>query len=201
MGREAVCTCRWGKESGEAKVLLESTELILRGALKRKIALSALRNLAVHEDSLIFTADGDHVELELGAQQAAKWLAAMQKPPATLADKLGLSKGGLAYQVGTMEDAQLLAALSGATTDTPAHATLMIGYVENDATLTNLRKQHADRTDIPLWVAFRKGAASPFGETPVRAAMREHGYIDVKVAGVSAALSALKFTLRDGKQA
>src|SRR5580698_2593251 len=34
MGREALCTCRCGADAGEVKALLETEEVILRGAVK-----------------------------------------------------------------------------------------------------------------------------------------------------------------------
>jgi hypothetical protein len=42
-------------------------------------------------------------------------------------------------------------------------------------------------------VVYTKGRGAPLGETAVRAALRERGLIDLKVASVSAALTALKF--------
>lgn len=47
MGREAACLCRWGVDKGEVKALLESHELILRGEIKRKVALTDLKNVKV----------------------------------------------------------------------------------------------------------------------------------------------------------
>jgi hypothetical protein len=46
---------------------------------------------------------------------------------------------------------------------------------------------------VPLWVIYTKGKAAPLGETTVRAMLRERGLMDLKVASVSPALTALKF--------
>ena len=54
MGREASCTARVGAESAEVTALLESTTVVLRGAIKRKWAIAALRNLRV-DGCLLYT--------------------------------------------------------------------------------------------------------------------------------------------------
>jgi hypothetical protein len=46
---------------------------------------------------------------------------------------------------------------------------------------------------VPMWVVYTKGPRAPLGETAVRALLRERGLMDLKVASVSPALTALKF--------
>jgi hypothetical protein len=196
MGREATCTCRWGADSGEVKVLLEADELIVRGAFRRSAPRAAIAGIEVDGDSLHFVADGEPVALALGPTQAARWRDAMLKATPTLTAKLGVGPGALAHFIGDCDDADLAAALAGSLTDDPAAASVLIARVDAPAALDAARRLHSLHHAVPLWVVYRKGAASPFGETAVRTAMRSHGYIDTKVAGVSATLTAAKFMFR-----
>jgi hypothetical protein len=45
-----------------------------------------------------------------------------------------------------------------------------------------------------VWIVYTKGKDAPLGESAVRAALRERGYRDTKVAAVSATRTALRFT-------
>lgn len=40
MGREATCTCDWNGIQAEVKALIEPPELILRGAIRRRIPIA-----------------------------------------------------------------------------------------------------------------------------------------------------------------
>ena len=73
MGREANCVCRVGGASAAAKALLETEEIILRGALKRRYAFAALSGLRVEDDVLCFEAAGETVALHLGTKEATAW--------------------------------------------------------------------------------------------------------------------------------
>jgi hypothetical protein len=42
MGRETNCEVKWAGDVGQCKVLLESSELILRGALRRRVPISGI---------------------------------------------------------------------------------------------------------------------------------------------------------------
>ena len=48
----------------------------------------------------------------------------------------------------------------------------------------------------PLWIVYEKGADSAVGETAVRTTLREQGFVDTKIASVSAKLTALRFVKR-----
>lgn len=196
MGREATCTCRWGGDSGEVKVLLEADELIVRGAFRRSVPRAAIAGIEVDGECLRFQADGEPVALELGPTQAARWREAMLKAAPTLAAKLGIGPASPAHLIGACDDAALAAALTGHTTDDPAGAAVLIARVDAPAALDAARRLHSLHHSVPLWVVYRKGPKSPFGETAVRTAMRSHGYIDTKVAGVSEMLTAAKFMYR-----
>jgi hypothetical protein len=90
MGREATCICNIQGREALAKILLEPKELIVRGELRSIIPISAIKNIRVDGDTLTFVNGKDKVSLRLGSITAQKWLDAILKPPATLAQKLGI---------------------------------------------------------------------------------------------------------------
>ena len=94
MGKEATCHVQWGDESGEGKVLLESCELIVRGAgrlSRRSVPIASLTDLRLEGDRLLFRAGTEEVALTLGAAEAQSWAKKITTPPPTLAAKLGIS--------------------------------------------------------------------------------------------------------------
>ena len=114
MGREATCHCNWGAEAGQCKVLLEGPELILRAGIRRRVPLSALADVAVRGDSLVFRAQGDQVELHLGAEAAERWRKAIAKPRPTLASKLGISSTTRLLILGEVPSEELNEAIAQA---------------------------------------------------------------------------------------
>ena len=71
MGREAETICMHEGKTYKVKALLESTELILRGELKRKLPLTVLKNVVAKGPALSLTAEGESFALHLGATVAA----------------------------------------------------------------------------------------------------------------------------------
>src|SRR5580704_261303 len=103
MGAEALCLCRWPGGESEVKALLETRDLILRGALRRKLQFSAMTALRVEGDRLCFSAGAEDFELLLGAGRAARWAAKIADPP-SLAAKLGLGPAATAQIIGVVDD-------------------------------------------------------------------------------------------------
>jgi hypothetical protein len=54
----------------------------------------------------------------------------------------------------------------------------------------------AETYTSPLWIVYPKGANSEVKESGVRDLLRSHGFVDTKVASVSARLTALRFVKR-----
>ena len=191
MGREAVCPCRWGADKGEVKALLESHELILRGEIKRKVAVADLKSVTVDGDDLRFKVGRESVALRLGAKDAASWAKKIATPPPSLKEKLGLKEGAKALAIGPLKDAVLAEALKGATTTSATKAALAVAVIENDKDLAKAISACPPAT--PIWIVHRKGKAATFGDTPIRAAMRAKGFMDTKVSAVSADFSATRY--------
>lgn len=195
MGREARCAARWGSRSGEVKALLESTEIVVRGAFRAVAPLAELRDVRAEGDTLRFSVRGEDVALMLGAD-APRWAAKIATPAPSLAAKLGLAATTRVLVAGRIDDPELTAALAGAKrTRAAASADVILARVDDADALAHLVTTHAAALErgIPLWVVYTKGKNAPLGETAVRAMLRERGLIDLKVASVSPALTALKF--------
>jgi hypothetical protein len=194
MGREATCHCKWGAEEGDCKVLLEGRELILRSGLRRRVSLSAISGVLARGSKLVFSVGQDHVELGLGPEAAQRWAKAMQTPPPSLAGKLGISPNTNVSVIGKLESEELKEALAEASPATGKEVDLALLCVNSQSEL----QQHlAARTyTSPLWIVYPKGANSEVKESELRDLLRTRGFIDTKVASVSAKLTALRFVQR-----
>lgn len=199
MGREASCDCRWGDREGRVTALLESNELIVRGAIRARTDLRALEQVNARGDWLEFTVAGKQISLALGAARARSWAQAITAGPPTLARKLGVTAETRLYVHGTIDDDALKGAASGAKEVNVALDEADLAIVRTDDGIALERWIDGLRLEQrvpPIWVVFTKGRSAPLGENAVREPMRRAGYIDLKVAGVSEQLSALKFGKR-----
>lgn len=194
MGREARCAASWGARSGEVTALLESTELIVRGAFRARAPLASLRDVRADGDTLRFRAGDEDVALRLG-RAAARWAAALAKPPPSLAAKLGITAATRVLVAGPLDDDALAAAVAAGTRSGAHDPDLIVARVDDADTLARIAQEHREALDrrVPLWVVYVKGKHGPLGERAVRTLLRERGLTDLKVASVSTALTALLF--------
>ena len=197
MGREATCTARIGQETAEVTALLESTTVVLRGAIKRKWAISALQNLQVDAGELRFDAPQDGaVALALGEKEAERWLKKLQTPPPSLAAKLGVSAENPALLIGPTVgalDPTLAEALAGNITTNMREARMLVAVLSNPAELPRMAEFHADMICNTVWVVHPKGPGASPTDAEVRTAMRGWGYVDNKTSAVSDALTATRY--------
>jgi hypothetical protein len=194
MGREATCRCKWGAEEGECKVLLEGRELILRSGIRRRVSLSTISSVAVRGSNLVFTVGQDRVELRLGVDAAQRWAKAIQTPPPSLAAKLGISRATRLSVVGNIESEELKEAVAEAAPASEKQVDLVLLCVNSQS---ELQQCFAARTyTSTLWIVYPKGAKSEVKESGVRDILRSYGFVDTKVASVSARLTALRFVKR-----
>lgn len=195
MGREAVCTAIWQGATAEVKALLESSEIILRGDLRARIARSGITGVVVQGDALVVDVAGSALTLELGSVEAAKWAAALLKAPPTLAEKLGLGGGKRAVVLGVVEDDALAAALDGATVAAPDDAHMIVAVVRTEADLASALET-ARTAALPVWIVAGKGKFATVSDSAIRTLMRTNGYIDSKTSGVSDRWSATRYAAR-----
>ena len=198
MGREATVRCRWADEAGLCKVLLETQDLIVRGAFRRRVPLASLKDVSVKNEELLFTVDGDAVLFSLGSTLAQRWAKAIATPPASLASKLGISSRSRLKILGEIDSDELRIAIAEAASTDGKAANLILASVETpldlEHALARLPKRPAGL--VPLWIVYPKGGINGFGETSVRETLRRRGFIDTKVASVSSRLTALRFIWR-----
>ena len=136
--------------------------------------------------------------LELGVVEAARWLVDLQKPVPTLAQKLGVTAGCLAFVSGPMEDEALVAALQGYTTPTLAEAGVLVVALGAPGDLTAAYTLAQSATQLHIWCVYPKGRSAAVTDATVRAYFRDRGYIDSKACAVSDALTATRYGKRAG---
>jgi hypothetical protein len=198
MGREAVCTCDFAGTVAEVKALLETSELILRGDIRKRMPFHELRDVKVRSDSLCFKTGGEAVELVLGASTAAKWAATITSPPVSLTRKLGITDKTVVRVVGAIDDENLKVALADAARIEVRDADLIVACVDTLESLQGALKQAraALAKGVPIWVVYAKGPGHPLNEAAIRSLLRANGLMDTKVASVSPTLTAMRFNLR-----
>jgi hypothetical protein len=197
MGREANCQCQWGAESATCKVLLETHELIVRGAIRRRVLISSLTEVAVRDEQLCFRAGVDDVAIKLGAELAQSWATKMATPPPSLAAKLGISCESRLLLIGEFETEELKTAIAAAATTDGEAANLVLARVKTSADLNYALDLYSiQASNPPLWIIYPKGPNLPIGETEIRGTLRHENFIDTKVASVSTKLTALRFIKR-----
>jgi len=211
MGREAECTCDWNGTSAKVKALIEPPELILRGALKRRVPFAEMKNVRADIGKLRFDYRGETVALLIGAALAAKWVHFLTAPPPTLAKKLGITSETIVRMIGPADDAALTEALASASPN-GGPAGLILARVNTLQELSSALKAAAEQLDrgIAIWFIYPKargpreralvpGMASkahPLTENDVRTTALAAGIVDNKVAAVSLTLTALRFVKR-----
>lgn len=192
MGREAVCTTTWQGVTANTKVLLESNENILRGVIRARIARAGIVGVVSHGDDLVVDVAGEPLTLELGRNEAAKWASALLKTPPSLAEKLGLRQGKLAFVVGIVDDDALISALSGATTATLADATMIVAVLRDEEALVTAL-EIAKVAWLPVWMISGKGKTAHPSDNAIRAFMRVGDYVDNKTSAVSDRWTATRY--------
>ncbi|HEY1130826.1 MAG TPA: hypothetical protein VGF12_15585 [Roseateles sp.] len=203
MGREASCTARVGtqdaQESAEVTALLESTTVVLRGALKRKWDIATLQALRLVGGELQFEVGGETVALVLGEKEGERWLKKLQMPPPTLAAKLGVGPDNPALLIGPTVgplDPVLAEALAGGLTTNLRQARMLVAVLSKPSELARMAEFHADMICKTVWVVHPKGPGASPSDAEVRTAMRGWGYVDNKTSAVSDRLTATRYVRR-----
>lgn len=200
MGREALVYAEVGSEDGEVRALLESGELILRGAIRRRFPRQGLEGVTAQDDMLCFTCAGELVRLHLGARTAEAWAKAIATPPPTLRAKLGLDRGARALLLGSFDDDELSKALDGVLVEDGAAAAMLIVCVKAPEDLSAARTIQAANGGLPLWTIYQKGRGVAFGDGDIRAMLRAEGLHDTKSCAVSDLLTATRYNQIKGSQ-
>jgi hypothetical protein len=195
MGREAICECTFEGTTSKVKALLESSEVILRGDIRRRIPFNALQNVRVESQNLCFNMDKHPMQLHLGARAAESWAKKIKTPPPSLAQKLGVTDKTVVRTIGAVNRTVLSALSSAGAQIGNEKPDIIISCVDTPknliATLQAAKTQLAG--SIPIWVVYHKGPGHPLNEAAIRSCLRANGLMDTKVASVSTELTALRF--------
>ncbi len=192
MGREAFVEVSYAGRSGKAKALLEAEGIIVRRPVGMRIARGSIRALAVEGGDLIGQAEQGPFRLSLGAGEALKWKANLEKPLPTLAEKMGVKPGLAVWTFGVLDGPELTRALAGTVDAQPDAAGLGVARVSGPEAVEAVQAL----APSPVWIVQDKGKGAAFGDNAVRAAMRAGGWIDTKACAVSETLSATRYSRR-----
>lgn len=195
MGRQAKAT--WIGEHGGAAVTLhlESAGLHISGERRASVPRTAWRHVHAADGIVSFEADGDTYRFRLGPAAPA-WAAALETPPPSLAEKLGVTLGTPVAVRGELPLPVLEDALADAPRVAPWEAALIVVVLRSDPELGALPAWFLEcGIATHVWIVHGKGrdATAP-GDTAVRAVMRAAGWRDTKVSAVGDAWSATRYS-------
>ena len=195
MGQELECRLRYQRRNLQGKARLETDHLLFRGEERLKILFKELTGVRAQAGVLRLEFPCGPAEFELGTA-AEKWAHKIQHPPSLL-DKLGV-KANLTFRVAGKFDPAFLQELgsAGARRVSPRTTVDLVFLAADRATqLSQVAKlASALKPAGALWIVFPKGVTA-IREIEVLEAGRAAGLKDVKVAGFSKRLTALKFVI------
>jgi len=198
MGKEVTGAVRAGKARYTGKILLETSEIIFRGADYRlKIPFTEIKGVTAVDGELCIDRKDSAVIFEVG-KTAEKWREKILHPKSR-AEKLGVAAGTQMRLIGSFEPdfmrelkaskAKILAEKDSGAADLTFFAAASTSDLTAFAKLCK-KLRGADA----LWVVYPKGKKE-ITENDVLQAGRNAGLKDLKVVGFSATHTALKFVL------
>jgi hypothetical protein len=197
MGKETLCTVRFGKQISQGKALLETSEILFRGDFRLKIPFAGIKSVkAVDGELHVQTPEGLAV-FELGAA-AEKWCEKILHPKSRM-EKLGVKTGAKVSLLGDF-DAEFLREIKEQTTAvTRAKVAKDCEWIffaaDSPKNLSGAAKiANSMKGAAALWIIYPKGKKE-ITENDVIAAGRKAGLKDVKVVGFSATHTGLKFVI------
>jgi hypothetical protein len=198
MGLEGECECDCNGVRSRVKALIEPPDLILRGALRRRIPLSELKQIQADGDVLRFASGNDRFSLAVGNATAERWARALRTPPPDLAKKLGISADTIVRIIGKVDDDALRAALASANAVAEEDAEIIVARVNTPAEVVAALHTAATplQKRVPIWFIYPKGRGHALTENDVRATALAAGIVDTKVCAVSPTLTGLRFVRR-----
>ena len=203
MGNEVKGAVRVADQRHQGKILLETSEIIFRGAdFRLRIPFAELREVAAADGELRVKTKSGLTVFEVGAS-AEKWREKILHPK-TRAEKLGV-KAGTRVQLAGAFDADFVNELKASKSvfvrnGSSGAPEIIFLAVEGQRSLDAIAKHGKKiRSAQALWVVYPKGRKE-MTEVDVISAGRKTGLKDVKVVGFSATHTALKFVLPLGKR-
>jgi hypothetical protein len=202
MGSEMKCRARFGKQESEGQALLETNEIIFRGAFRAKIPFATIQSVnVVGHDLQLQTVEGVAI-FALGAATAAKWRQKILHPK-TRIEKLGIKEGTRVSLIGfgnqeegfVKELQNTKAVLRPSKKALPKDCDCIFLSIDTKQQLAQVAKMARGMLGaMALWIIYPKGQQQ-ITEGDVLSAGRKAGLTDIKVMGFSATHTALKFVI------
>lgn len=197
MGLEATCRVRTGGKAYDAKVLLETDELIVRGDERQRIPFSAIRRVEAADGELHVDHSGGSLTLALG-DAAPKWSDRIRSPRSLL-DKLGVRPDQSISVIGMSDEdfaTQLAGTGASVTTGRVAKGSDIVflgATTVRDLTRLSVAVKAMER-DGAIWVVHPKGKGA-LQDTEIFAAAKKLGLVSTKVARFSDTHTAEKLVI------
>jgi hypothetical protein len=197
MGAEVICRVRIRKQESVGKALLETSEILFRGAFRLKISFSSIHSAKAADGELrLQTAEGT-VVFHLGLA-AEKWRDKILHPKSRI-EKLGVKPEAKVSLLGEFEPEfarELVGLTKSVSRGKVASDSEWIFFAADSkgdlGALSKISKSMQGAT--ALWIVYPKGQTQ-ITENDVLAAGRKCGLKDAKVVGFSSAHTALKFVI------
>jgi Protein of unknown function (DUF3052) len=184
-------------QSGDAKVLLEADELILRGAVRAKIQRRDIVDAKQKAGVVTVHYTGGTLSLALG-DDATRFVTKLLEPPKSLLDKMGITAGSRVVLIA-VKDAEFTAELAARDVTVSARAgkaeTMIVLGITAAADLAKVKSVAASLAPTgALWVVHPKGTAG-VKDTDIFAAAKTAGLTYTKVVKFSETHSAERLVI------
>ncbi|MGZ7042388.1 MAG: hypothetical protein ACXVH7_11410 [Thermoanaerobaculia bacterium] len=196
MGNETKTIVRYDGEPHEAKVLLETEEVIVRGGLKLRLPFRDIRAATPDGSDLILRWSEHELRVPLG-RDAVKWAEKIRNPKSRI-DKLGVKRDQKIAAVGPLPG-DFLAELEASGADISRRprkgSDIIFTAINSREELPALKKLRDTLQPAgAIWVIRPKGDPR-ISESDVMDGGKSAGLVDVKVARFSASHTAEKFVI------
>jgi hypothetical protein len=196
MGNETKTVVRYDGVPHEAKVLLETEELIVRGELKLRLPFREIAAVSSDGDDLVLRWSGHELRIPLG-RDAEKWSEKIRNPKSRV-DKLGVKADQRIAALGPLP-ADFLAELEASGADVSRRvrksSDIIFTAMSSRRDLPALKKlRDALQPAGAIWVIRPKGDPR-ISESEVMQSGKSAGLVDVKVVRFSASHTAEKFVI------
>lgn len=201
MGKECKTNAVIDGKAATCTVLLEGTDIIVRGGHRGKWNVKDMKQLAAMGGKLAFVSEDGKVSIELG-EQADKWFDAL-KNPRSRAQKLGVQAGSRVCVLGDAdgEDLSDIEQASGEAISKrmSKSADVVLLFTKNAAGLERIAAISGSMHEAcSVWVMWPKGLKG-YGHEHAADAGKAAGLSQTRSVGFSEVYSGLRFVRSKGK--
>lgn len=195
MGREACCMVTVDGRCVEARALLESDAIVLRGGYPLRLARSDILSAQVQGETLVVTTSRQVTALTLGVAEAARWAATLANPRTRL-DKLGIRAGTKVF-ISSVDDGEIdreLMEIRARSVGAEVAEILLVGISSREDLARIGKWARVMPNAAHLWILRPKGKLVPVSEADVMATGRAAGLRISKSLSFSEELTGERFT-------